>query len=123
MAHPIGPDFVALQVRDLQASANFYQNILGFLPEATSPPEAVLFKTSPIPLALRNPLRPVPSTGPLGLGLSLWIACDNADELHKTISDRGGIVLGTPADGPFGRFFALQDPDGYVLTFHTNKSR
>ncbi|MDP9087775.1 MAG: VOC family protein [Pseudomonadota bacterium] len=123
MAVAIGPDFVALQVRDLQASAIFYQHVLGFSPEVKSPPEAVLFKTSPIPLALRNPLRPLPSAGPLGLGLSLWIACDDADELHRDISDRGGTVLGAPVDGPFGRFFALQDPDGYVLTFHTNKSR
>ena len=123
MAFPIGPDFVALQVRDLQASANFYQNILGFLREEKSPPEAVLFKTSPIPIALRNPFRPLPPAGPLGLGLALWIACDDADELHRNISDRGGTVVGAPADGPFGRFFALKDPDGYVLTFHTNKSR
>ena len=29
----------------------------------------------------------------------------------------------TPADGPFGRFFAFRDPDHYAITVHTQKSQ
>jgi catechol 2,3-dioxygenase-like lactoylglutathione lyase family enzyme len=56
MATPIGPDFIALQVRDLAASAQFYKDVFGFEVEAQSPPGAVVLKTKPISLALREPL-------------------------------------------------------------------
>ncbi|OYX31945.1 MAG: glyoxalase [Caulobacterales bacterium 32-69-10] len=119
MTMPIGPDFIALQVRDLTASARFYADVFGFEAQERSPPGAVVLKTRPIPLALREPLRPLPQTGPLGVGLALWIACSDADALHALIVDRGGVILSPPADSPFGRFFVAADPDGYAITFHT----
>ena len=119
MTTPIGPDFIALQVRDLSASARFYTEVFGFEVEQKSPPGAVLLKTRPVSLALREPLRPLPQTGPLGVGLVLWVACGDADALHALIVARGGAVLSPPADSPFGRFFVAADPDGYAVTFHT----
>ena len=121
MTTPIGPDFIALQVRDLAASRKFYVDIFGFETSAHCPPGAVIFKTEPIPLALREPLRPLPEAGPLGVGVVLWIACADADALHDLIVERGGAILGPLADGPFGRFFSAGDPDGYAITFHTAK--
>jgi len=118
----IGPDFIALQVRDLAASAKFYVNVFGFEAAAKSPPGAVVLKTAPVPLALREPLRPLPEAGPLGAGMVLWIACDDADALHDLIVGRGGTILSALADGPFGRFFVAADPDGYAITFHTARS-
>ena len=122
MTTPIGPDFIALQVRDLAASSKFYVEIFGFKAAAQSPPGAVVFKTAPIPLALREPLRPLPEAGPLGVGMVLWVACDAADALHDRIVERGGAILSPLADGPFGRFFVAADPDGYAITFHTAQS-
>jgi len=122
MTTPIGPDFIALQVRDLAASSKFYAEIFGFNVAAQSPPGAVVFKTMPIPLALREPLRPLPEAGPLGVGVVLWIACGDADALHDLIVKRGGAILSQPADSPFGRFFVAGDPDGYAITFHTARS-
>jgi predicted enzyme related to lactoylglutathione lyase len=122
MTTPIGPDFIALQVRDLAASRAFYTEVFGFEAAAHSPPGAVLFKTAPIPLALREPLRALPEAGPLGVGMVLWIACVDADALHELIVKRGGAILSPLADGPFGRFFVAADPDGYALTFHTARS-
>ncbi|MDQ0009739.1 putative enzyme related to lactoylglutathione lyase [Luteibacter jiangsuensis] len=119
MTTPIGPDFIALQVRDLAASRTFYVEIFGFEAAPQSPPGAVIFKTAPIPLALREPVRALPETGPLGVGMALWIACDDADALHGLIVARGGKILSPLADGPFGRFFVAGDPDGYAITFHT----
>jgi predicted enzyme related to lactoylglutathione lyase len=122
MTTPLGPDFIALQVRDLAASRKFYVEIFGFEAAAQSPPGAVVFKTEPIPLALRERLRPLPEAGPLGVGMVLWIACTDADTLHNLIVKRGGAILGPLADGPFGRFFVTADPDGYEITFHTARS-
>jgi predicted enzyme related to lactoylglutathione lyase len=122
MTTPLGPDFIALQVRDLAASSKFYVEIFGFKAAGQSPPGAVVLKTAPIPLALREPLRPLPEAGPLGVGMVLWIACDDADALHDLIVERGGAILSALADGPFGRFFVAADPDGYAITFHTARS-
>lgn len=119
MTTPIGPDFIALQVRNLAASRKFYIEIFGFEASDHCPPGAVIFKTMPIPLALRDPLRPLPDMGPLGTGVALWIACDDADALHDLVVQRGGTILSTLASGPFGRFFVAADPDGYAITFHT----
>ncbi|PNG25166.1 VOC family protein [Methylocella silvestris] len=118
MAMPIGPSFIALQVRDLAASVRFYKDVFGFQAEDRNPPGAIVFKTKPIALALREPLRPLPETGSLGIGMALWVACDDADAFHDLIVERGGTVLSPLANGPFGRFFVTSDPDGYAITFH-----
>jgi predicted enzyme related to lactoylglutathione lyase len=122
MTTPTGPDFIALQVRDLAASRKFYVETFGFELSAHCPPGAVIFNTAPIPFALREPLRALPETGSLGVGMVLWIACADADSLHDLIVERGGSILSSLADGPFGRFFVAADPDGYAITFHTARS-
>jgi hypothetical protein len=40
-----GPDFIALQVRDIERAAEFYERELG-LTRAPGPPHAVVFATS-----------------------------------------------------------------------------
>jgi predicted enzyme related to lactoylglutathione lyase len=65
---------------------------------------------------------PLPEAGPLGVGMVLWIACNDAGVLHDTLVKRGGTILAPLADGPFGRFFVARDPDGYAITFHTARS-
>jgi predicted enzyme related to lactoylglutathione lyase len=122
MPKPVGPDFIALQVRNLVASRKFYVEVFGFEAAPQSPPGAVVLKTVPIPLALREPLHELPEKAPLGVGMVLWIACSDADALHDRIVERGGKILNPLADGPFGRFFVAGDPDGYAITFHTARS-
>src|ERR1700761_1566244 len=119
MTAPIGPDFIALQVRDLAASRKFYIEVFGFDVAPQGPAHAAVSRTRPIALALREPIRPLPETGPLGVGMVLWIACDDAEALHALVVERGGRILSPPADSPFGRFFVAADPDGYAITFHT----
>ena len=122
MTTPIGPSFIALQVRDLAASAAFYRDVFGFTAGDRNPPGAIVFTTKPIALALREPLQPLPDKGPLGTGTVLWVACDDAEALRDLIVERGGKVLSALRDGPFGRFFVASDPDGYAITFHTAQS-
>ncbi len=45
-----GPDFIALQVRDLERAAHFYETRLGLRRAPVSPPGAVVFTTDPSPL-------------------------------------------------------------------------
>ena len=79
MTTPVGPDFIALQVRDLAASRKFYVEIFGFEAAAHSPPGAVVFKTAPIPLSLREPMRPLPEAGPLGVGIGRFFVAQDPD--------------------------------------------
>ena len=123
MAKLLGPDFIALQVRDLARSTRFYVEQLGLTPARHRPPGAMIFDTAPIPFALREPLVDLDAADRLGWGVSLWIACEDADALHGALAYAGVPIVAPPADGPFGRFFSLRDPDGYTLTVHTAATR
>src|SRR4051812_6963423 len=109
-----GPSFLSLQVRDIEAAATFYESQLGMIRAPQSPPGAVVFTTSPVPFAVRQPL---PGTdldsGQPGLGVALWMAAGNAQELHDKLAANGVEILTAPFQGPFGLTFVLRDPDGY----------
>ena len=55
MTKVVGPDFIALQVADMAKSKQFYIEQFGLEAAEQSPPDAVVFKTSPIPFAIRDP--------------------------------------------------------------------
>lgn len=116
-----GPDFLALQVRDLDRAAAFYEQHLGLRRAPASPPGAVVFATAPIPFAVRDPLPGVDldaaSPRP-GIGVALWLHADDAETLHDRLVGAGVPVPVAPADGPFGRTFTFTDPDGYAITVH-----
>ena len=114
-----GPDFVALQVADLDAAAAFYHDALGLRRAPQSPPGAVVFDTAPVPFAVREPLPGVDlSAGPAGNGVALWLLADDAPALHDALTDRGVEVVRGLADSPFGQTFTFRDPDGYLVTVH-----
>jgi hypothetical protein len=50
-----GPDFISLQVRDLERSAAFYEQFLG-LTRQPGPPHAVVFNSKPVAFAVRGVL-------------------------------------------------------------------
>ncbi len=114
-----GPDFVALQVRDLEAAARFYTERLGLRREPGSPPGAVLFATEPIPFAVREPMVDLDAADRLGWGVALWLKADDVDRLHDDLAGHGVTIVTAPFDGPFGRTFAFADPDGYIVTVHS----
>ncbi len=119
MTHVSGPDFLAVQVRDLRRSADFYERELGLQRATGSPPGVVAFQTSPIPFAVREPL---PGTdleaGPAGLGVSISLRADDAQALHDQLEAHGVPILIDPFDTPFGRTFVFADPDGYAIAIH-----
>ena len=115
----IGPDFISLQVRDLEAAAAFYEQQVGLTRAAFSPPHAVVFDTKPIAFALRDPL---PTTdleaNTAGVGAGIWLLATDAQELHDSLVAAGTAIVAPPVDGPFGRTFSFADPDGYTITIH-----
>jgi predicted enzyme related to lactoylglutathione lyase len=115
-----GPDFIALQVRDVEAAAAFCEKHLGLRRAPASPPGAVVFATEPIPFAVREPLPGVELDGVArpGLGVALWFRTADAQELHDRLAAAGVPILGPPQDGPFGRTFTFAGPEGYAITAH-----
>jgi predicted enzyme related to lactoylglutathione lyase len=115
----VGPDFLGLQVRDLERAASFYEQELGMERVPSIPPDMVVFRTSTIPFAVRKPL---PGTnldaGRPGLGVSISLRVDDAQVLHDRLRNRGVPILIDPFDTPFGLTFVFQDPDGYAVAIH-----
>ncbi|WP_421732843.1 VOC family protein [Cellulomonas sp.] len=115
-----GPDFLSLQVRDLDRSASFYQRYLGLERAPSGPPHAVVFDTRPIAFAVRDaaPGVDLDSTVQPGLGAGIWLLASDAQEIHDTLVAAGVPIVTAPVDGPFGRTFTFADPDGYHVTLH-----
>jgi predicted enzyme related to lactoylglutathione lyase len=121
MAKLLGPDFLNLQVRNLSASRTFYTEVLG-LTEDTSftAPGVVLFDSSTIPFAISEANVNLDEAPQPGLGVALWIDCDDVDELHAKMQAAEATIITSPYDGPFGRTFVFADPDGYRITANEN---
>ena len=116
-----GPDFLALQVRDLERAATFYERRLGLVRLPAGPPGAVVFDTRPVPFAVREPLPGVDldAVAPHpGAGVALWLHADDAQALHDDLVAEDVPIASAPTDGPFGRTFTFVDPDGYAITVH-----
>jgi lactoylglutathione lyase len=110
--------FASLQVKDLEASKNFYTQKLGFEIGDTNP-QACIFKYNKgeASFAIRTPLEPIEGKE-LGTGVALWFAVnDNVDELKAQLIANGVTTAGPIIETPFGRAFHVKDIDGYKLTF------
>lgn len=114
--------FVSLQVSDLDASRQFYTDILGFQPSAQSPPDACVFETqSGAIFAIRKPLVDLQATNRLGWGVGLWFNVPNLDDFLQRIEGKATLVRGVQAT-PFGNTAIVADPDGYWLTLQEIKA-
>jgi catechol 2,3-dioxygenase-like lactoylglutathione lyase family enzyme len=92
----IGPGFISLQARDLDASQAFYEQYLGLIRSQAGPPHAVVFETKPIAFALRDvvPGTDLASAAQPGIGAAIWLPPQTS------------------------RPFTFADPDGYQITLH-----
>lgn len=115
-----GPDFVALQVRDVNAAAAFCEQHLGLRRAAVSPPGAVVFDTKPTPFAVREflPGIDLADAARPGLGVVLWFRTSDAHKLRDQLIASGIKILTPMADSPFGPTFSFEGPEGYTLTAH-----
>ncbi|NRD09286.1 VOC family protein [Rathayibacter agropyri] len=115
-----GPDFVSLQVRDLDASQAFYERYLGLVRSPAGPPHAVVFTTTPIAFALRDimPGTDLNAAPHPGVGAAIWLHATGVQDIHDALAADGHGIVAAPVDGPFGRTFTFTDPDGYHITLH-----
>lgn len=115
-----GPDFISLQVRDLDASQAFYEKYLGLVRSPAGPPHAVVFQTQPIAFALRDIVlgTDLAAASQPGIGVALWLHGTEVQEMHDALAADGHTIVQAPIDGPFGRTFTFADPDGYHVTLH-----
>ena len=115
-----GPDFISLQVRDLAASREFYEQSLGLIRSQAGPPHAVVFETTPIAFALRDfvPGTDLASIAQPGIGAAIWLHATDVQAIHDALVADGHTIVSGPIDGPFGRTFTFADPDGYQVTLH-----
>jgi predicted enzyme related to lactoylglutathione lyase len=116
-----GPDFISLQVRDLESSAAFYEQYLGLVRNPAGPPHAVVFDTKPVAFAVRDPLPGVDLAAiqQAGEGIAVWLHAPDAQQIHDALAEDRVRIVTEPFDGPFGRTFTFADPDGYQITLHT----
>ena len=115
-----GPDFISLQVRDLDVSQAFYERYLGLVRSPAGPTHAVVFETKPIAFALRDllPGTDLDSVDRPGIGVALWLHATDVQGIHDALVADGRTIVSAPVDGPFGRTFTFADPDGYQITLH-----
>jgi predicted enzyme related to lactoylglutathione lyase len=113
------PGFISISVADAQASAAWYEMHLGAVRDTFEfGPDAVAFVGWPTfaVSSVRAPGAPVP-TGE-GSSIQLWWRASDAQALHDRVKVAGVTILQEPFDGPFGRTFAMADPDGYRVTIY-----
>lgn len=112
-------EFASLQVRDLEASKEFYTEKLGFELSEMKNPEAVIFKYNKgeSSFAIRTPIENLENKE-LGNGVSIWFAIDeNIEDLKIHFEEKNISILGSIMKTPFGKAFHVKDIDGYKLTF------
>ena len=116
----IGPDFISLQTRDLNASQKFYETYLGLVRSQSGPPHAVVFETRPISFALRDVLAGIDlaSVPQPAIGAAIWLYATDVQAIHDKLVADGHVIVSAPTDGPFGRTFTFADLDGYQITLH-----
>jgi len=117
-----GPGFVALQVRDVAAAADFYEHKVGLKRDPLVFPGAVAFQSPPIPFAVISAAAPprldLDSLPTPGAGISLWFKAADGQAAYNALSEAGVTIIKPPFDGPFGRTFVFADLDGYPITVY-----
>jgi predicted enzyme related to lactoylglutathione lyase len=113
------PGFISIAVSDAQRSAAFYEEYLGAVRDTFDfGPDAVSFVGWPT-FAVSSARRPgQPGPSPETTSIQLWWRASDAQALYEKAVADGIRILVEPFDGPFGRTFALADPDGYPITIY-----
>jgi predicted enzyme related to lactoylglutathione lyase len=111
------PGFISISVSDPERSAAFYETYLGAIRDTFDfGPGSAVFVGWPT-LALSS-ARSLPEGAAAGSPVQLWWRASDAQALYERAAADGVPILAEPSDGPFGRTFAMADPDGYRVTVY-----
>jgi catechol 2,3-dioxygenase-like lactoylglutathione lyase family enzyme len=122
-----------IQVSDVEATSQWYQQALGLVSGHGGAEFEMLFAGEPYttPLLLQLHRWDADEHGflgsptlPIGNGSSLWFQVDDRDAFDVAwdrATAHGADVLAEPAWSPLAHHyeFTLRDPNGYVLAVHT----
>ena len=112
------PSFPALAVKDLEASAGWYQTALGFQHVFTMPGLVHLRWAKYADLLLRASQQPAAGAKGVGIALNYAVTDGGLDALAERARKAGAIFIQEPGDRPWNaRDFTVADPDGFALTF------
>ena len=118
----------ALTVADVEASLEWYRDVVGFYVQEKWEHEgkvggaALIAGLGPLLLVQDDWAKGRDRVKGVGFRLHMTTAHD-VDELAAAIEQRGGKLESPPADTPWGaRAFSLVDPDGYKITIASEGS-
>ncbi|TQN28301.1 glyoxalase/bleomycin resistance protein/dioxygenase superfamily protein [Haloactinospora alba] len=114
----VGPDFLTLQVRDLERSRRFYTDIVGFHTVPTKVPNAAVLGSEPIKVALRQATDDLDAVSKVAWGVVIWIKAEDPDKVAAKLAEHDVPIVKPLCDGSCGREFIFEDPDGYRITIY-----
>ena len=115
-----------LIVRDIAASTAFYRDVLGFTIKQTVPDVApfvfVWLERDGVPVFLNDAPTadkdlPGASARPAGGTATLFFVISEVDAYHASVAPKSKVVMDLKTQFYGMREFAIEDPDGHILTF------
>ena len=114
-----GLDLIFLEVNSLEESLAFYDGLLGFALESSTPeaePPMATLRAGRLKVMLAQ----IPVTMVRrGRGVHLFLTVEDVDKYYALLTQRGVEVAPPTDEGWGGRFMTLEDPDRYRLFFVT----
>jgi uncharacterized glyoxalase superfamily protein PhnB len=114
-----------LAVRNVKETIEFYNDILGFetgmiFPDESNPEYADLSKDGMVIMLILAKNMGIGSDEKLGVGVNLYMEIDgDIDEYYAELKNKSVKIVYDINDEHFGvRDFAIEDIDGYQLTFN-----
>jgi predicted enzyme related to lactoylglutathione lyase len=99
-----------LHVKDVEAAAAFYRDMLGFTWDFGDETYAVVWRDNSAIHFVRD------DHNPTGVHLFQWVK--DVDAYHREIAERGAQVSSGPTDQPYGiREISLRDVNGVGIVF------
>ena len=115
-----------LLVRDIDRSTTFYRDVLGFGVKQTVPDQApfvfVWLERDGVPVFLNDPkavehdFTGATSRAPGGTA-TLFFVITGVDAFYESVSSQTAVVMPLKTQFYGMREFAVEDPDGHLLTF------
>jgi predicted enzyme related to lactoylglutathione lyase len=103
-----------LRVEDMSASVAFYVGVLGF--------ENAPWGTNEFTRVERDFRGIYLCRGGQGhAGTWVWIGVDDVRALHRALVARGARIRSEPRNEPWGLEMQVEDPDGHVLRFGSDR--
>src|SRR5262245_25982899 len=115
-----------LIVRDIEKSSAFYRDVLGFSIKQTVPDAApfvfVWLERDGVPVFLNDSRTvekdlPGASNRPAGGTATMFFVITGVDGLHDEVATKTKVIMPLKTQFYGMREFAVEDPDGHILTF------